>query len=294
MEEGQPKPPTYSQEPQDPPPQDDDQAPPSYQDAVPTSTTSGVIPYRPFPAVMNGYYCMTGIKTFFLCGATRSDRLFIVELHTGFSRKPPLGLRPGILLRNGTDPKDPIIAAAGDESQWASRAYAFNSATYIFLPPLEPRASIREMDEETMRAVKSDDGSVAFMFSVEVGEKLQRERFEWVKLKKGDDEEAKSGGFKLVQVSNRHGRPRTSSGDEGPSSSRATAEERETLALLSWSSGLSKMTHAFSLQLKGGARSMGDRWALLVVITTLRLWQMNVQGRTSKVSIAVEGKLRGG
>ncbi|KAF6830369.1 hypothetical protein CPLU01_07424 [Colletotrichum plurivorum] len=293
MEEGQAKPPTYTQEPQDPPPQDD-QAPPSYHESVPTDTASGAVPYRPFPAVMNGYYYMTGIKTFFLCGATRSDRLFIVELHTGFSRKPPLGLRPGILLRNGTNPKDPIIAAAGDESQWASRAYAFNSATYVFLPPLEPRASICEMDEETMRAVKSDDGSVAFMFSIEVGEKQQRERFEWVKLKKGDDEEAKSGGFKLVQVSNRHGRPRTSPEDEGPSSSRATTEERETLALLSWSSGLSKMTHAFSLQLKGSARSMGDRWALMVVITTLRLWQMNVQGRTSKVSIAVEGKLRGG
>ncbi|KAI8154498.1 hypothetical protein K4K49_002799 [Colletotrichum sp. SAR 10_70] len=127
---------------------------------------------------MNGYYYMTGIKTFYLCGASRDDRLFIVEIHTGFSRKSPVGSRPGILLRNGTDFKDLIIAAAGDESEFASRAFASNSTTNIFLPPLEPRANLHDMDTETMRASVSAE-KVEFQISIEVGEKQQRERFEW-------------------------------------------------------------------------------------------------------------------
>ncbi|KAK1842807.1 hypothetical protein CCHR01_14552 [Colletotrichum chrysophilum] len=205
---------------------------------------------------------MTGIKTFYLCGDFRDDRLFIIEIHTGFSRKSRLGSRPGILLRNGTDSKDLIIATAGGESEFAARAFAVNSTTNIFLPPLEPRANLHDMDTETMRASVSAE-KVAFLFSIEVGEKQQRERFEWRKLKKGEGNEAKSGGFRLVQVSKRHGRPQTSSeiasesADGGPSSSRAADENHESLALLSWSSGLSKMTRRFLLRLQTSAASMG-------------------------------------
>ncbi|KAF4879358.1 hypothetical protein CGCSCA1_v001552 [Colletotrichum siamense] len=110
---------------------------------------------------------MTGIKTFYLCGASRDNRLFIVEINTGFSRKPPLGSRPGILLRNGTDSKHPIIAAAGDESEFAARAFAFNSTTNIFLSPLEPRANLHDLDTETMRASVSGE-QAAFLFSIEL------------------------------------------------------------------------------------------------------------------------------
>ncbi|KAF5492715.1 hypothetical protein CGCS363_v011335 [Colletotrichum siamense] len=239
---------------------------------------------------------MTGIKKFYLCCASRDDRLFIVEIHTGFSRKPPLGSRPGILLRNGTDSKDPIIAAAGDESQFAARAYAFNSTTNIFLPPLEPRASVLDMDTESMRASVSAE-KVAFLFSIEVGEKQQRERFEWTKLKKGEDHEAKSGGFRLAQVSKRHGKPQMSSEaasesvEEGPSSSPEEPVNHGSLTLPSWSSGLSKMTHRLLPRLQTSASSMGNCWAFMVVITALRLWEMNVQGRKSKVGVLVEGKI---
>ncbi|KAF3810569.1 hypothetical protein GCG54_00013810 [Colletotrichum gloeosporioides] len=98
--------------------------------------------------------------------------------YTQASAENPLGSRPGILLRNGTDSKDPIIAAAGDESQFAARACALNSTTDIFLPPSEPRASVLDMDTETMRPSVSSE-QVAFLFSIEAGEKQQRKRFEW-------------------------------------------------------------------------------------------------------------------
>ncbi|KAL0930310.1 uncharacterized protein CTRU02_214385 [Colletotrichum truncatum] len=189
-------PPPYTEVPNGLPPQND-QPPPSYEDEEPRNVATTATPYRPFPTVMNGFYRMTGIKTFNLCGATRDEPLFVVEVHTGFSRKAPLGARPGILLRNGTDSKDPIIAAAGDESQWDQRVYAFNSTTVVLLPPLERRNSLHDMMTEMMKLRTTGDEIAAFGFSIEVGEKLGRKKFEWRKVKK--DDEAKSGGFRLTK-----------------------------------------------------------------------------------------------
>ncbi|KAK2004476.1 hypothetical protein LX36DRAFT_676869 [Colletotrichum falcatum] len=251
---------------------------------------------------MNGCYYMTGLKSFFLCGASRDERLFLVEIHTGLSGRGPLGARRGMLLHNGTSSKDAVIAAAGDDSVFAGRAYAFNSATVVHLPPLEPRASVRGMDTEAMRAGLADGGEVVFRFSVEVGEKRQRERFEWRKIEKGGEgAAARSGGFRLTQVSSRHKGTAGASRDAAASGSAhggggaplCPRTDAEVLALLSWPAGLSKLTSGFSLQLQGRATSMGDRWGLMVVITALRLWELNVQGRTSKTGIAIEGKLRG-
>lgn len=81
---------------------------------------------------------------------------------------------------------------------------------------------------------------VTFLFSTEAGEKQHRERFEWTRLKKGDDHEAKSDGFRLVQVSKRPGSPQTSSEaasesvNGGSPSFLAAVEYHESLALLSW------------------------------------------------------------
>ncbi|KAF0327903.1 hypothetical protein GQ607_004734 [Colletotrichum asianum] len=129
------------------------------------------------------------------------------------------------------------------------------------------------MDTETMRPSVSSE-QVAFLFSFEAGEKQQRARFESTKLKKGEDHEAKSGGFRLVQIS------------EEP-------ENSGSLALPSWSSGLCKMTNPFLLRLQTSISFMGHRRALMVVITALWLREVNVQGRTSKVGVLVEGKMKG-
>ncbi|KAK2010111.1 hypothetical protein LZ32DRAFT_607870 [Colletotrichum eremochloae] len=290
-------PPSYSQELQSTSLQDE-QTPPSYGDVAPTGPTTS--PYRPFPDVMNGCYYMTGIKSLFLCGASRKERLFLVEIHTGLSGKGPLGVRRGLYLHNGTSNKDAIIAAAGDNSVFAGRAYTFNTATVVYLPLLEPRASTHSMDTETMRAGLAGD-EVVFRFSIEVGEKQQRERFEWRKIQKGGGDAIKSGGFRLAQVSNRHKGTSTSrdvassSAREGPlcPQTETATDNAEVLALLSWPTGLSKLTNGFSLQLQGRAKSMGNRWSLMVVITALRLWELHVQSRTSKTGIAIEGKLRG-
>ncbi|KAK2020540.1 hypothetical protein LX32DRAFT_315455 [Colletotrichum zoysiae] len=277
-------PPSYSQALQSASPQDDqalplyrDVAPPSYSDGAPTDPTTS--PYRPFPAVMNGYYSMAGIKTLFLCGASRDERLFFVKLHMGLGVKAPLGARNGLLLRNGTSSKDAVIAAAGDDLPLAARVHAPDKpTTIVHLPPLEPRANTRGMDTEVMRAGPAGD-DVVFLFSVEVGERQQRERFEWREIKKRGDDAAKPGGFRLVQVSNRR------KGTTASTSCCGAASDAEVLALLLWSPGLSKMTHPFSLQLQGRAMSMGSRWSLTVVATALRLWELYIQSKVGQARL---------
>ncbi len=44
------------------------------------------------------------------------------------------------------------------------------------------------------------DRVVAFRFSIEIGEELQREVFEWRKLGKKEISSTQSGGFKLVRL----------------------------------------------------------------------------------------------
>jgi hypothetical protein len=212
------------------------------------------------------------------------------------SGSSPLGFKAGVLLHNGMSTKDPILAAAGDESLFAGRIYAFNSNSVIMLPPLETRASHRAMITEIMRPSTTSDNGVTFVFSIEVGEKLQRERFEWRKFKKGNGDEANPGGFTLLRLSSssKNTDPTTSgSSSRGDCSSSPTGNDCEAVALLTLTRSWAQIKHPFSLELTGSGLSgaLGDRWVLMVVITALRLWFLNANGRATKTGIAVGEKL---
>ena len=123
-------------------------------------------------------------------------------MHTGYSGKGPLGNMAGFLLHNGTSTKDPILAAAGDESQAAFRVYSSNTDSVILMPSMEPCATSKPMVTERMRVTTLADYSVVFCFSVENDDKMGLEKFEWRKLKKGDDNIAKKKkvGFDCMHV----------------------------------------------------------------------------------------------
>lgn len=143
-----------------------------------------------------------------------------------------------------------------DESQFAARVYAFNANSIIMLPPLEARASHRAMTTETMRPSATSDNDVTFVFSIEVGEKLQRERFEWRKFKKGHGDEASPGGFKLLRLlsSSKKTYPSTSgSSRKGDYSSSPTENDCEVVAAITLTRSWAKIKHPFSLELTGSA-----------------------------------------
>lgn len=303
-----PPPPAYTEDASAVPPQET-QAPPDYghqgstepSDQASTRMAATASPYRPFPSVMNAYYQwnLAGLKTFFVCGASRDERLYAVEVHTGYSGKGPLGMRPGLELHNGTSTKDPILAAAGDKSQFAAQYGAFSPDNVILLPALLSGTNPQQMDTETMSARTIGDDGVAFFFTVEVGdgEKMRREKFEWRKIKKGDEEEAKEGGFKLLRLSSTGqqtanqlsgGSGSSNSKEEDPSSSSSSSSHAADhgggeVALFAWTKTWSNLDHPFTLQLLA---SLGERWTIMVVITALRLWELNVQGKTKRGFVA--------
>ncbi|KAJ5355987.1 hypothetical protein N7517_010596 [Penicillium concentricum] len=253
-------------------------APPNYEEAVMTLPRYGSL-----PSTMNVHGQWTKWKSLNLCGTTAKDRLCLIEMKTGYSGKAPLGMRTGFLLRNGMSSKDPLLAAAGDESQGL---HAFNPDGIVFLPPLDPDSKSDRMDTEVMRAEPGANKDIAFHFSIEVGEKQRREEFAWRKVKKGDDG-AKRNGFKLVRLSSGQQicQPSGSSGGQklSMSSSPLPGKDGETVAFLGWVMAFPSMTHAFTLEVVDGQSSaLGGRWTLMAIVTAIRLYTLHVKGKTSK------------
>lgn len=216
--------------------------------------------------------------------------LAIVESHVArLTRKGPLGDIPGFYLHDGPSLEDPIIAAVGEVSRSAAKALSFNCNSTVMLPSLAPTGA---MVTETMRAATSPDKVPVFRFSIEVGTKeLQRENFEWRKVKKFAD--TGTGGFQLFRAKCLPG-----GASETGGSALGHAESLdvpETVAVLTWAKGALVRKHEFTLSLKGSGLSgeLGDRWTLAVVMTALRLWYMRWLGRTSKFSISIGEMIRG-
>ncbi|KAI2462984.1 hypothetical protein F4781DRAFT_418104 [Annulohypoxylon bovei var. microspora] len=275
-----------------------DEVPPDHHTKMPKSMTTTATPYRPFPSLMKAYYqwSLLGIKVFNLCGPSgEHERLFAVEQHTGYSFSGPLGIRPGMILYNGTSTKDRILAAAGDESQMGARPYAFNPNTIILLPPRVPGSKF--MVREMMRA-RSIGNGVTFQFSLDVGlgEKTGRETFEWRKIMKAEkDEEAKQGGFKLFRVPSSSSSGSSSQAVPSSSSSAVAADSNsEVFALFAWTKTFSNPNHPFTLELKvdGLATGLGESWTLAVVITAARLWMLHMCGKTNRPVVAASDRIR--
>ncbi|KAK3309200.1 uncharacterized protein B0T15DRAFT_430609 [Chaetomium strumarium] len=243
--------------------------------------------YRPFPSVLNLYGNFSGVldalNTFKLCGATKNDLLYVVEVHHGFTSRGPLHFRRGFYLRNGTSTDAPILAAAGDEAREPLLMSTFSVKSFIMMPPLDIDVNPRDLVTEIMYATKSSDGAVSFRFAIEVGPRMKyREQFAWKKVETG----SAHSGFILVRLGAR---------SASPSPTPSAQEGTEILAELLFRGNVMSWNHLFSLELKGAGCSgeMGDRWTLMVVVTALRLYWLRIYGKTNKVVVGIGQKLRG-
>ncbi|KAI1207112.1 uncharacterized protein F4807DRAFT_435623 [Annulohypoxylon truncatum] len=272
-----------------------DLAPPPYSEVVPeyhsrSATQPGGIPnvssntvltlYRPLPSILDAHY-QWRISTIFHLGSITDKRLFAVAVHTGLSGKGPG--RPGVILHNGPTDKDPMLAAAGDENGNIS---SLNSIITLARPS---GGASNENYTEIMHAATSS-GTATFRFSTETGHKqgVRREDFEWRKSKGDQDKNLVDSpwkcGFKLLRLSNRSGKD-ANLGDGASQGS--TSGGPEVVAIFAWNSNWSVM-NPFRIEFResGQTGELGEKFAVIAIITGLRLWTLKHQGRTSENTIA--------
>lgn len=273
---------------------DDGPAPPPYSEVAgdshsqsttqPGSTPNAspgtmLAPYRPVPSALDTYY-QWKVTTTFLLGNDLNKQLFAIGVHTGMGGKGPG--RPGVILHNGPTTNDPMLAAVNDEN---GNLLSLNS---IITLAQSPGNASGEYYTEIMHAATSS-GTATFRFSTEVEQKqgIRREDFEWQKSKDEDKASVESpwkGGFKLMRLSRQSGKG--ASADEGTSQG-SSGEVPEIVAIFAWNSNWSVM-NPFKIEFRGSGQTgqLGDKFAVMAIITGLRLWWLKHQRRTSKDGIA--------
>ncbi|KAL2194243.1 hypothetical protein P885DRAFT_43536 [Corynascus similis CBS 632.67] len=272
--------------------------------------------YHPFPAVINLYSNFSGVfnalKTFKLCGATKDHFLYLVEAHYGFTPRGPLHFGPGYYLRNGTSLKSPILAATGDEFPLPLLVQLLKPKTVVKLPPLDQEKNPRDMVTEIVRSTTSKEHGVAFKFEIEVGVKrFIREAFEWRKTggvsssssssnnNSGQVEEHADAGTRYTLYRLAPGHASRPLSEAGPSCSTSSASSPpvdemkvQIVADLVFGNVLN-WKHPFTLELReaGLTGELGERWALMVVMTSLSLYFLRQAGKTNKTTVKAAQKL---
>ncbi|KAL6693343.1 hypothetical protein J3F84DRAFT_401221 [Trichoderma pleuroticola] len=245
--------------------------PPTYRAVAPLC-------YRQFPSTMAVKAGWS--RSFSICDANSDEVLYLAKFHPyGWSCPKPLGARGGFVLHNGTRREDAVLAAAGDITLFEQRINAFSNKSHIMLPPLakeDKRQASREVTEtETMTARSVANNGVVFQFCIEVGKAMKRETFEWRRCTED------GAAWKLVRCSR---------------SSRRVPPEGEMVAKLSWvpvslATVLDPLSpkSIFTLQFVNSLESgtLGERCALTVVMSALRLWQLRTKGKHKRSYVRI-------
>lgn len=240
--------------------------------------TNAIAPYRSFPLVMSGRgsWSIAGLKSFHLTSADAKERLYIVEANFKTKAGGPLKDVPGMLLRNGTDIKDDVIAATADDNPDPTIPELVLMHGFVLLPtaggkfrkePVYTKVSAAEELVLRFAADRSDESG------------SWREEFEWVKFEKGTDSEYKAGGWRLFRKDD--GSQASGSGAGG--STGAKTSRGEVLAILWWPGNLiTNGTHYFDLKFSKAVEGegLGEQWTLTAVMTALRIMFLRMSGRT--------------
>ncbi|CAG9957067.1 unnamed protein product [Clonostachys rosea f. rosea IK726] len=216
---------------------------------------------HPIPPVLQGFYQRKLVTGTFHLGETSDHPLYAVSVQSGWGCSPP-----GVTLHSGPTNKHPVLAKAADET--GSTHNALNSV--IQMPPL-PGA--HQASVENLHAAV-DRETATFQFSVDVGyaHDLRREFFEWRKIETGHEmgilPPQFESGFKLVRMG-----------------SGGVFRQPEVVATIAFYDGRT-MTLPFILQFHS---SLGDRWAIMVIVTALKIWALNIQGKATASYISAQG-----
>ncbi|ETS82175.1 hypothetical protein PFICI_07177 [Pestalotiopsis fici W106-1] len=219
---------------------------------------------RQFPGKFSMYSQSGGFGTTYYLGEHGSHPLYIVKTHTGWSGSPD------VVLHSGPSESSPPLA--GVSANTLSR-----SAT-VELPPLP--GSGRTAAEEPLAFSGFSHGT--FTFSIEVGSVGRRESFEW-RHSHGNEVDSLGGsssGWKLVRLAT------DAPGGQGKGShfvggGPQSSDAKEVVAV--WSNARMSMSKLFNFQFLGSGvtGALGERWAVMAVITALRIWDKERKARSA-------------
>jgi hypothetical protein len=229
-------------------------------DEPPTTETSTMrVNAIPFPPSFRIYHKKAFTRTYLL-GEEHGRPLYALTFHTGASGQP------AVVLHVDADSSSPALATLDYED--------LRSHMTIILP------FAGEATEETMD-YRMTFPYLTYFFSIDIGAfGGTRERFEW-RHSSGDavaSLEGRKTGWKLVRV------PEDSekSGEDGSrvpvGTGYVTSDGGEVVAALAYVNGKGKETARFGFLGSGSTGSLGERWAIMAVMTALGIFQRDRSG----------------
>lgn len=209
---------------------------------------------RQFPPEFNLYNASIVGRSFQL-GEHQNAPIYLVATHAGWSGQP------AVVLHTSTSSKSPPLATANYKT--------FGSDATIVLPPLNPKLGPSE------KLLKSGMFIRTFSFSVEVPAgpdgQLRSESFEWRHSKSGDVATLGSvwgRGWKLVRMGG------------------GVAAGSDVVAV--FTAGPLSLTKKFCFKFVGAGEdgSLGERWAVMAVISAIAIWEKERRRRNNSGAAA--------
>lgn len=265
-------PPAYSRSGASPaPPQ---QIPQLIPQQIPQQIPQEVQIKRQFPPAFSMYRESSWTQRSYMIGEHQSAPLYAVSLHSGWSGQPD------IVLHNGPSDQRPPLAGV-------TRSGFVTSAT-VTLPPV-PGSGMQAAEEKMEYSGGFAHSAHTFSIEVGIGKAARREAFEWRHSSgtviKGLD--ARSSGWKLVRLAT--GPPGGIVGPSFVAGGARSSDGKEVVAVWAWASG--SLTKKLKFQFLGSGANgvLGERWAIMAVITALRIWDRERRKRNQSVASSAGG-----
>lgn len=233
---------------------------------------------RPFPAAFNVYTRSSWSGRRYSLGEHDSNPLYALTLHSGLSGQPH------VVLHSGPDPEAPPLATADKASGFSRLTGRVSMITLPALPNFG-----RDTTEEPLECAAGFLHKTTYSFSIEVetgvpaagGGALRREGFEW-RATHGDEVKELgrcSRGWKLVRL---HGEADGIGGTRAVRDAGTTSDGKEVVAVFGdCSSGWRTKVAQFRFLGAATAGCLGPRFAIMAVITALRIWDLQKKQQAS-------------
>ncbi|KAI1388805.1 uncharacterized protein F4822DRAFT_429423 [Hypoxylon trugodes] len=212
---------------------------------------------RQFPTAFCMYTESRWSQRHWMLGEHQANPLYAVSLHSGLSGQPD------VVLHSGPNEKLPPFAGAKRDG-WGG------AAKITFPTGLGSQETVEKMEK---------GGSLThptFSFSIEVGPGMWRETFEW-RHTSGAAVKALDGqrsGWKLVRLA----------GGGGAGFGATSSDGKEVVAVWAWASASLTKVFKFQFLSSGANGALGDRWAIMAVITALKIWDRQRREKNARAA----------